>query len=222
MAFVAQTAVNPSSRGIPNPKFQIPSLKQRLGIWNLVLGIWFLLPGCVHLPKTGSDEPMPHGAVCQVTATWNHQVVFAPDPTHGGAPTPGLAGRLYLFGQEISYPLVEEGSLTVDLYDDTKPATNGQQPIPLEEWRLDAATLKRLVRRDMIGYGYTLFLPWGTYKPEINQIHLKLHFVTSKGAPFYAESGRLSLDKPVGPETHLTQATAEPTETTTGTSLAVR
>jgi len=174
------------------------------------------------LPKTGSDEPMPHGAVCQVTATWNHQVVFAPDPTHGGAPTPGLAGRLYLFGQEISYPLVEEGSLTVDLYDDTKPATNGQQPIPLEEWRLDAATLKRLVRRDMIGYGYTLFLPWGTYKPEINQIHLKLHFVTSKGAPFYAESGRLSLDKPVGPETHLTQATAEPTETTTGTSLAVR
>ena len=180
------------------------------------------IAGCVHLPKTGSDEPMPHGAVCQITATWNHQVLFAPDPTHGGAPTPGLAGRLYLFGEEISYPLVEEGSLTVDLYDDTKPAANGQQPIPLEEWRLDAATLKRLVKRDMIGYGYTLFLPWGTYKPEINQVHLKLCFVTSKSMPFYAESGRLSLDKGVGPETHVTRVLDQPTEITAGTSLAVR
>ena len=104
-----------------------------------VFGFLFLasVVGCVHLPKTGSDDPMPHGAVCQIVATWNHQVVFAPDPTHNGAPTPGLAGRLYLFGQEVSFPLVEEGSLIVDLFDDTKsadtkPAVDGQ-PIPLEE-----------------------------------------------------------------------------------------
>ena len=54
----------------------------------------------------------------------------------------------------------------------------------------------------MIGYGYTLFLPWGTYKPEINQIHLKARFVTAKGGSFYSESGRLSLDKAVEPLTH--------------------
>ena len=174
----------------------------------LVSSFWMLVSalGCVHLPKTGSDEAMPHGAVCQVVATWNHQVVFAPDPTHGGTPTAGLAGRLYLFGPEVSFPLVEEGSLIVDLFDDTKPAadrsTEAGQPLPLEEWRLDPSTLKRLVKRDMIGYGYTLFLPWGTYKPEINQIHLKVRFVTAKGNSYYADSGRVSLDKAIEPVTH--------------------
>jgi hypothetical protein len=178
----------------------------------LVFSFWILVSalGCVHLPKTNSDEAMPHGAVCQVAATWNHQVVFAPDPTHGGAPTPGLAGRLYLFGQEISYPLVEEGSLVVDLFDDTKPAATEGQPLPLEEWRLDPATLKRLVKKDMIGYGYTLFLPWGTYKPEINQIHLKVRFVTSKGGSFYAESGRVSLDKAIEPANYSAAAAPKP------------
>ena len=176
----------------------------------LFSGFWFLVSGsgCVHLPKTGSDDPTPHGAVCQIAATWNHQVVFAPDPTHNGAPTPGLAGRLYLFGKEISYPLVEEGSLIVDLYDETKPAAEGQ-PLPLEEWRLDPATLKRLAKKDMIGYGYTLFLPWGTYKPEINQIHLKIRFVTAKGDTFYADSGRVSLDKAIEPVTHSATETAK-------------
>jgi len=163
--------------------------------------------GCVHLPKTGSEDPMPHGAVCQIATSWNHQVVFAPDPTHNGTPTPGLAGRLYLFGPEVSFPLVEEGSLVVDLFDDTKPAGDAQaagdaQQLPLEEWRLDPATLKRLVKKDMIGYGYTVFLPWGTYKPEINQVHLKVRFLTAKGGSFYSESGRLSLDKGIDPVTH--------------------
>jgi hypothetical protein len=162
------------------------------------------------LPKTGPDEAIPHGAVCQVVATWNHQVVFAADPTHGGAPTPGLAGRLYLFGSEISYPLIEEGSLVVDLYDDTKSAANSP-PLPLEEWRLDPDTLKRLVKKDMIGYGYTLFLPWGTYKPDINQIHLKARFVAAKGASFYADSGPVSLDKAIPPHIHPEQTAAKPT-----------
>src|SRR2546430_4724237 len=147
-----------------NPKFEIRNPKsvglppKVFGFGISVFGFLFLasVVGCVHLPKTGSDEPMPHGAVCQIVATWNHQVVFAPDPTHNGAPTPGLTGRLYLFGQEVSFPLVEEGSLIVDLFDDTKsadtkPAVDGQ-PIPLEEWRLDPATLKRLAKKDMIGY----------------------------------------------------------------------
>jgi hypothetical protein len=188
-----------------------------LSVFSLLLvsSFWFLVStlGCLHLPKTSLDDPIPHGAVCQVVATWNHEVIFAPDPIHGGTPTPGLAGRLYLFGPEISYPLVEEGSLIVDLFDDTKaPASN--PPLPLEEWRLDPATLKRLVKKDMIGYGYTLFLPWGTYKPEVNQIHLKVHFVTAKGASYYAESGPLSLDKALPPKTTVTQTSVTPQEAT--------
>ncbi len=138
---------------------------------------------------------MPHGTVCQVVTTWNHQVVYAPDPVHAGAPTPGLIGRLYLFGQEISYPLVEEGTVVVDLYDDTKPNPGETHP-PLEEWRLDRETLKRLVKRDTIGWGYTVFLPWGTYKPEVKLVHLKVRYEATKGTPLYTESGPLTLDNP--------------------------
>ena len=149
--------------------------------------------GCAHLGKGNPADSLPHGTVCQVVTTWNHQIVHAPDPVHGGAPTPGLMGRLYLFGQEISSPLVEEGSVVVDLYDDSNPNSGETRP-PLEEWRLDPETLKRLLKRDMIGWGYTLFLPWGTYKPDIGLVHLKICYQPAKGTPMYAESGALTLE----------------------------
>jgi hypothetical protein len=154
---------------------------------------------------------MPHGTVCQIVTTWNHQVVYAPDPVHAGAPTPGVIGRLYLFGQEISYPLVEEGSAVVDLYDDTKANTGEARP-PLEEWRLDPATLKRLVKRDTIGWGYTLFLPWATYKPDIKLVHLKIRYEPAKGTPLYAESGPLTLDNSSGSGNRLAGLQTRPAE----------
>ncbi|HEV2948449.1 MAG TPA: hypothetical protein VGX70_13830 [Gemmataceae bacterium] len=187
----------------------VPRRRFRWGrLW--IIGSIFALGvcGCVHLPKTGSDDPMPHGQVCQMVATWNHQVVFAPDPAHGGMEAPGLVGRLYLFGPEISYPLIDDGSVVVDLFDDKKQTDEGQ-PVPLEEWRVDPATLKRLAKRDMIGWGYTLFLPWGTYKPNISQVHLKVRYVTAKGNQFFAESGPLSLNSPSGPAHHATTASAK-------------
>ena len=194
----------------------LPCAKPRFCFFLLVSGFWFLvsLSGCVTLPKGDKEDPMPHGQVCQVVATWNHQAVFVPDPAHGGVEEPGLAGRLYLFGPEISFPLIEDGSVVVDLYDDTKAPGDGQ-PIPLEEWRFDPATLKRLAKKDMIGWGYTLFLPWGTYKPEINQIHLKVRYVTAKGNPFFCESGPMSLDRPVMPAHHTTMTSTKPSVTTT-------
>src|SRR5262249_29560116 len=112
-------------------------------LWLLSCVPALMLSGCVHLPKTGSEDPMPHGQVCQAVATWNHQVVYAPDPVHGGMEAPGLVGRLYLFGPEISYPLIDDGSVVIDLFDDTKQTEEGQ-PAPLEEWRIDPVTLKRL------------------------------------------------------------------------------
>jgi len=174
-------------------------------LWLLSCVPALMLSGCVHLPKTGPDDPMPHGQVYQAVATWNHQVVFAPDPAHGGMEAPGLVGRLYLFGPEISYPLIDDGSVVVDLFDDTKQTEEGQQA-PLEEWRIDPVTLKRLAKKDMIGWGYTLFLPWGTYKPSISQVHLKLRYVTEKGTQFFADSGPLSLNSAAGKGGHMASA----------------
>ena len=145
-----------------------------------------LTTGCV---STGSfpvlcDAP-PTGPVCQVVATWVNEVAFAADPIHGGAKNPGLAGRLYLFGEKVDFPKAGDGSLVIDLFDETSKTPS---PIPLEEWRFDKDTLKRLLRRDPIGWGYTLFLPWGTYKPEITKVHLKIRYEQAGAFPLYSES----------------------------------
>jgi hypothetical protein len=123
---------------------------------------------------------------------WQPEVMFAADPTHNGMPTPGLAGRLYLFGPETGHPLVGDGSLVVDLFDDS-PVASGGQPKLLEKWCLDKDTLKRLLRRDFLGQGYTLFLPWGTYRPDIHHVHLMVCYTPQKGSPLYAPSSPVTL-----------------------------
>jgi hypothetical protein len=150
--------------------------------------------GCVtwHSLAPGSHS-LPTGAVCQVVATWTNQVAWTPDPTRGGKPAPGFAGRLYLFGPEIDFPLVADGSVVVDLYDAGAVGPDGQ-PAMLEQWNLDKENLRRLLKRDAIGWGYTLFLPWGTYRPDITRVELKLRFVPEKGPlPLYAASSPLTL-----------------------------
>ena len=99
--------------------------------WSLIIGLVPLcLAGCV------GTEPFVHlggetldSVPCQVVAAWNPGVVFTPDPVHDGAQTAGLVGRIYLFGPEIGCPLTGDGSLMVDLYDDTAgPAGSAAHP----------------------------------------------------------------------------------------------
>src|SRR5271154_4171637 len=149
------------------------------------------LVGCVTTgPMTAPEQPPeavakalpPEGTVCRMTTTWGNQVAFIPDPAQNGAKKPGLAGRIYLLGRDLKYPMTAEGSVVIDLYDDG-PAKGPQEPRMLEEWRIDNNTLQRLAGRDMIGWGYTIFLPWGTYKPEITRVHLAVRFTPVKGQP---------------------------------------
>lgn len=169
-----------------------------------MLGVLMTTTGCVGLgPFALPSDPPPTGKVCQIVTTWNREVEFPPDPTHGGAPTPGISGRLYLFGPEINFPLVGDGSITVDLYNDA-PKTPDGKPVLLEEWRIDKETLRRLLRKDMIGWGYTLFLPWGTYKPEITQVHLIVRYEPLAGVPLYAPISPLTLENPSNESNHTT------------------
>ena len=141
----------------------------------------FVLPGMDKL----SAPP------CEVVVAWNPEILSRPDPANRGAPTAGLGGRMYLFGGASDCPLMGDGCVVVDLYDDVSPNAS----IPLEEWRIDRDTLKRLLRRDAVGWGYTLFLPWGTYNPEIKQVQLRLRYEPTKGTPLYAESSSVVFHK---------------------------
>jgi hypothetical protein len=149
----------------------------------------FLAAGCASAgPTVPADDHPPTGPAYQVIATWNNQVIFAPDPVHNGNPAPGLAGRLYLFGPQVDFPMEGDGGVVVDLYDESSG-----KPVMLEEWRFDKDTLKRLLRKDIIGWGYTLFLPWGTYRPDIQTVRLRLHYDAPGAASLYAESAPLTL-----------------------------
>ncbi len=170
---------------------------------------YLLFPGLLALAGCTVTESflVPHpskptSGVCQVLVTWIPHVVFTPDPTHGGRPTPGLAGRIYLYGEKIEAPLLGDGSAVIDLYQCALDSETETGP-PLEEWRIDKDTLKRLQRQDAVGWGYTLFLPWATYRPDITQVRLRVCYQPAEGTPLYAESARLTLDnggfgQPVG------------------------
>jgi hypothetical protein len=132
-----------------------------------------------------------------VVAAWKPAVIFTPDPVHQpwGAANPGLAGRVYLFGPEIGCPMLGHGSLHVALFDESQCGAE-KDATPLEEWHFDSDTLKRLEHRDPVGWGYTVFLPWGTYKPEIIHVHLKVRYEPPHGFPIFAASGPMTLVDP--------------------------
>jgi hypothetical protein len=179
-----------------------PLVRAKVG--NALCALAFCLTGCVgtgsflHL---GAEQPVIEP--CRVLAVWNPGVVFTPDPVHDGTPTAGLAGRIYTFGTEITYPMLGNGSLVVQLFDDSKSAVE-KPTSPLEEWRFDPETLKHLQHHDPVGWGYTVFLPWASYKPEIMQVHLKVCYLPPKGFPIYAAGSPMTL---VDPEQMNTLAT---------------
>jgi hypothetical protein len=151
------------------------------------------LAGCTDAAFLAKSGGVPHTAACQVATTWYPEVVTTPDPAHGGAPVRGIAGRVYLFGEQVRAPVIVEGAMVVDLYDEAAPKPKEGTPLPLEEWRFDPETLKRLLKQDAIGWGYTLFLPWGTYRPEITHVRLTVRFEPVGAAPLYNDEGAVVL-----------------------------
>jgi hypothetical protein len=157
-----------------------------LRFWALVLG---LVAGCstasVSSLVPNLDVPSA-GPTTRLAVHWNSQVVMTPDVAHGGTPMPGIAGRLYFFDDQYNLKGSGDGKVVVELFD---PNRADGKDIPIEIFQFDNTNLQKLFRKDGFGWGYTLFLPWGTYKPELTQIKLRLRFEPAKGvAPMYTET----------------------------------
>ena len=160
------------------------------------LGLLLLLtaaPGCV-TTTTAFCFNRDMIAPAQVQATWDNRVRFTTDPTRGGATQPVLAGRLYLFGPELDSPLIGDGKVVIDLYD----LSPGGKDLPAERtherWDLDPATLAKFRRKDVIGEGYTLVLPWATFRPDVTQVKMTVCYVPAKGTPLYGEPALVTLN----------------------------
>jgi hypothetical protein len=182
----------------------------RLAFLGLAL-LGSLSAGCETMNSltTSFDGPVG-GPYTHVVTYWNPEIIHTPDPTHGGMDVPGIAGRVYFVDDtpklgarfsvdnpnEVEFRPSGEGAIVVDLYDPNRPEKDGAAP--LGQWRYDSVTLQRLLRKDVIGWGYTIFLPWPDYKPEFTRIQLRLRFEPAKGGmAMYANSQPMTLENGV-------------------------
>lgn len=186
------------------PKKEV-SRTRRAVLPLLAASLLLAAAGCVTTDAFVHEERAPTGAPCHLVVNWKKQVYFTADPTRGGAPMPGLVGRLYLFDKKVSNPIGAPGGLIVDLYDCSQ-ATGGRQPVQIEQWRFDKDTLARLLVKDGIGWGYTLFLPWGSIRPDLRALQFRVRFEPEGGTPLYAEICHVHLQDELAPV--VTQTTA--------------
>lgn len=153
-----------------------------------------LSSGCLSTGKWWKSEDATYDHPCNMVIHWHKGVGYAPDANQNGKPSPGFAGRLYLFGADISAPLPANGTLVVTLYDPNSKGPDGKGMKPIQDWHLPPGLLLRLRKSDVFGEGHTLFLPWATYHPSVAEVVLRAKF-TPVGAqvPLFYDSGIIRL-----------------------------
>jgi hypothetical protein len=149
--------------------------------------------GCTttdQLVANTGDKPR----VAQLTAIWNNQLIAGVDPVHNGAPMVGLAGRVFLFGPDQKEYLLADGKLVVELYA-TPPEQPQAAPVRMEVWEITKDKLNTVcLRKDFFGQGYTLNLPWPSYRPDITRVQLRPRYEPEKGTVVYGPEEMLALN----------------------------
>ena len=69
----------------------------------------------------------------------------------------------------------------------------GPARLPSERWIIEAMTPDRLLRRDIIGWGYTLSLPMSACRPGPAVVRLKLRYLPVQGTPVSSDSELFTL-----------------------------
>jgi hypothetical protein len=164
----------------------------------LALAMWaaVLTPGCHSLDKPTDltkGPPPPTGTPVEVSTFWQSKIYMLPDPGNNGAKGPGLIGRVFLFSPDLK-PISCEGELDVELYDDQYERYPGSKgPVKIEIWKIDKVTLNKLIQKDDIGWGYTLFLPTDRCTPNVTRVHLMVRFTPDHGHTLYSQSNTMKV-----------------------------
>jgi hypothetical protein len=128
---------------------------------------------------------------------WRNRVAYLPDPARNGAPGAGLVGQLFLFGGPKQSFVDADGTLTVDLIDET-PRPAGQKPATPERWQFSKELLLKMRTVDeTFGKSYVLFLPWPAYKPDITRVRIAARYDPDdpkNGNTLFATPAVVSLD----------------------------
>lgn len=158
-------------------------------------------PGITSTPRTGPTvvpfaseiyDKFTKIPPVEMVVAWRSWIDYLPDPTQGGRKGPGLAGQMFLFGRG-AIPAIADGTLTVDLYDETPRQPGHLANVP-ERWSFDKEALKALQSTDeRFGKCYILFLPWPTYRPDVTQVRITARFDTDAKKSLSAEEAQLTI-----------------------------
>jgi hypothetical protein len=151
--------------------------RRRAGSLILCLG---LLPwaGCLLADKDFAKKP-PTASVHQVVCYWKPEVVqIAQGVAGNGTNIPGIAGRVYLIGPpEFKQPVAAQGQakLLVEMAymrPDRTPQTI--------KWEFTKEQLDDVLKKDVIGWGYTIPLPWLEYHPGVKEVAIRAIFIADR------------------------------------------
>jgi hypothetical protein len=159
-------------------------------------------PAAAHGPAAPSFSKLASRFERKTPATdmglgWRNRIAYLPDPARSGAPGPGLVGQLFLFGGSKLEFVDADGTLTVDLIDET-PRPAGQPPAKPERWQFNKELLLKMRATDeTFGRSYVLFLPWPAYKPDVTRVRVAARYDPEdpkNGHTLYAAPAVITLD----------------------------
>src|SRR5262249_37144385 len=107
-------------------------------------------------------------------------------------PLVGLAGKVYLLDRDNVQPMAAEDRLVVELYDET-----AGKLVPVERWEIHPDDLRRLRKKDVLGWTYIVFLPSQGLRPEMARVRLRTSFHPEKGTVVSQETSLTLVDNKV-------------------------
>jgi hypothetical protein len=140
-----------------------------------------------------STKPAPEAVA--LLAMWNPQVEFVADlRKETDRLTPTLRGHLYLMDKNGNITTAAEGDqLLVSVYEEKPQTDPSDNPIFLESWTITPACLKASFTKDTFGAGYTLSLPWHTYRADIKRVKFVVRFLPANGMKLWHEGSVMTL-----------------------------
>jgi hypothetical protein len=140
------------------------------------------------------EEKAPSGKPNEIAAMWQDGVDVQLDPNQGGLASPGFAGRVVFMEVRNGKPaetVAVDGTLIVKLYED-KPYQG--PPTPMETWTILPEHMPGIMRRDLSGWGYVLWLPWSSYNRNLRSARLTVEFHPKDGSrPLQGEPTKIEL-----------------------------
>ena len=170
-------------------------------IWRLLVSyaVMFITFGCSTVQKIGgsSASKPPVGSVSKVAVLWSEAVL-----RENGLPVAqGFAGKVYLFGPDSRAPVTAPGKFTIFAYDETSTREVGTQQEsskPDRSWEFNESELRSLLKKDAIGWSYSLWAPYGPPTGSERRVTLRIGFTPESGRQVLSESALITLPT-VGP-----------------------